>query len=150
MQNLIVKRGTLMLPRVKRGLPSVALRPGDALPAGALADAEVARLVTQGILGPRAARAAELPAEHLPPTRGRWVHDPATLIGKTVEELMVLVVQTDPDHPVLAQGIDVDEGALIRALTADYDPLFAAGAPRADDSTRIEITPAARKRAAKK
>lgn len=148
MQNLIVKRGTLMLPRKNPGSRArVALRQGDTFPAGALSDLEVQALVASGVLGVPAAAPAELPQQGLPPRMGKWCHSPSELAGLSLEALLVLVAQTDPDHAALSGA--ATEAELVRILTADYDPLFESRAPRAADDTRPEIPRAARKRAAK-
>ena len=124
---LIVKRGSLKLPG-KRGSHPTLLRFGQALPEGALSQADIDSLVKQGVLGPES-EAVAAPAG-LPPTRGKWQHDPASLAGKTADQLRAMVLDTDPSVHV----DDLSEASMVQLLTSDYEPVF--NAPKVQSSDR--------------
>lgn len=124
--DLIVKRGSLKLP----GKP-VLLRQGDVVPPFAVSPHEAAALVAQGVLGPSEAPQASAKSG-LPPTRGKWQHEPAALAGKTADQLRAMVLDTDPSVHV----DDLSEASMVQILTADYMPVFAAPKARATDRHR--------------
>lgn len=116
---IVVKKGSLQLPR-NGALRSRRIGVGDVVPAGALAQAELDRLIHDGVLGAEP-EATPKPRRGLPPTRGKWQHDPAALAGKSADQLRAMVLDCDP-------GIDVDdlsEASMVQLLTSDYHPAFA-------------------------
>jgi len=124
----VVKIGSLLLPRAKPGANPVRVARGHAVPEGALPASEIARLVAQGIIGPAEASGARI-AGGLPPTRGKWQHDPASLAGKNADQLRAMVLDTDSSIHV----DDLSEASMVQILTADFLPVFAAKVVRATD-----------------
>ena len=127
---LIVKQGSLQLPRSGRHRAPM-LRKGDIVPPGALPREEIDRLIKAGILGVDA-DAVPAPAAGLPPTRGKWQHDPAALAGKSLDQLRAMVLDADASVDV----DDLSEASLVQLLTSDYNPVFAAPQRKANDRHR--------------
>lgn len=128
---LIVKSGSLQLPRAARNSRPAYVRAGQPLPEGALPLGEVKRLLAQGILVESAPAAPAAPGG-LPPTLGKWSRDPESLAGKSLEQLRVMAAEIDPDC-----GAEVlNEPALVQLLTADWDPVFALPEARSADRSR--------------
>lgn len=95
------------------------LMPGDAIPEGMISDRELRGMVASGtvreIATPDAARAAQKNAQkHL----SKWNVDPATLGNYTLEDMMVMVQEIDPQYPL--DGL-TDQAAR-DLLTKDFDP----------------------------
>lgn len=127
----VVKNGSLQLPRAKAGATPVRIHQGQALPANALPADEIQRLLAAGVLGVAVPSAASRP-QGLPPTRGKWQHDPAALAGKSVDQLRAMVLDTDSSVHV----DDLSEASLVQILTADFLPVFAASVSKATDRYR--------------
>jgi len=133
--DLIVKRGALRLPKrageVYRGRQ---IAQGQALPTDhGLLDEEVERLIEIGVLGK-----PEPPAE--PQRReiiqkGKWCHDPASLVGKTEDVLRLMALETDPTLDAAAVG-ELAEADLVRLLSSDFHPVFATNPARSEDRAR--------------
>ena len=121
---LVVLKGSVKLPRVKRGEAGLHIGKGKPLPEGYLSEAEEARLVKAGILGPDAP--ASVQGSPLPPTRGRWCRDPASLAGLSIGELLTAVTEIDPEF---SGAEELGEAALVQLLTADFDPAFRLPSP---------------------
>jgi len=128
--NLVVKVGTVKLPG--SGPRRVLVRLGQLVPEGALPPADVERLISAGILGP-----AEAPpppgVEPLPGPVGRWRHDPASLAGRSRDELLVMALDGDPEMDVSG----LSEAALVQLLTGDYEPALAPPSARSRDRNRL-------------
>jgi hypothetical protein len=127
---LIVKNGTLQIPRATRTSRPTHIRRGEPLPEGALPPAEVQRLFSQGFL------VESVPAQPepagLPPVLGKWCRDPASLAGRTLEQLRLMAAEIDPDC-----GCEIlNEPALVQLLTADWDPAFALPHAASSDRSR--------------
>jgi hypothetical protein len=117
--DLIVKKGSVRLPRTKPGRPGLALRVGQTVPADSLPAEDVERLLKAGILG--VAVPPPEPSDPLPPRKGKWSRDPASLAGLSVKELLAAVAEIDPEF---SGADDLGESALVQLLTADFDPAF--------------------------
>jgi len=133
---LKVKVGSVMLPKRKGEIARRFLLQGDTVQDGDLEPEDIERLVEDGIIS------IELPVavgekQALPPTKGKWHHDPSKLADRSLKDLRVMVHEIDPKYK-LPQGFDpIDEiGMLVRILSADYDPLFTEEPPKSTDSSR--------------
>jgi hypothetical protein len=78
------------------------------------------------VIGPRVAPVVA--SAGLPPTKGKWCRDPASLAGLTVRELLAAVAEIDPEF---SGAEELGEAALVQLLTADFDPAFRLPAPAA-------------------
>ena len=117
--DLIVLKGSLKLPRAQPSQVGKMVRRGEVVPPHSLPPEEVQRLLKAGIVGPRVAPVVEKGG--LPPTRGKWCRDPASLAGLSVMQLLSIVTEIDPDF---AGGEELGESALVQLLTADFDQAF--------------------------
>lgn len=127
--NFQVARGVIRIPasitgRKAHGFAKKGefLRPGDAIPEGMLSDRELRSLLASGIVKeidtPRRAQAAQEAARrHM----SRWSVDPATLGRKSLEDLLVMIQEIDPEYPLDQVQ---DEDAARRLLSKDFDPDF--------------------------
>ena len=117
--DLIVLNGSLKLPRVKPSQVGTMVRRGEVVPPYSLPAEEIERLLKLGIVGPKAVPVVEKTG--LPPTRGKWCRDPASLAGLSVVQLLSIVTEIDPDF---TGGEELGEAALVQLLTADFDQAF--------------------------
>lgn len=69
--------------------------------------------------------------------RGKFQADPASLVGKTMEELLIMVNEIDEDYDFEANPIE-DEQAAVRLLTSDWDPRYADRIAPVSDRSRPE------------
>lgn len=127
--NYQVARGVIRIPSSITGMqngsfsrPNEFLRPGDAIPEGLLSDREIRQLLAsrtiKQIATPRVAEAAQEAARrHL----SLWSVDPATLGRKSLEDLLVMIQEIDPEYPL---DQIPDDAAARRLLTKDFDPEF--------------------------
>lgn len=118
--------------------------PGARVQSGEFPPEEEAFLINAGALVP----AEEEQPARLPARVGRFRHDPAALAGKTIEQLRVIAMETDPRLDD-AELLVMDVPSLVRLLTADFVP----GQARQDGVTdrsrpSDEKLAAAKKRAA--
>lgn len=118
-----------------RGVAPVALAPGQSLPPDALPAAEVARLLRQGVLAHPEPAADAAPAG-LPPRRGPFCHDPADLVGKTVDQLRVMVGESGSSEYAGCDLLGLDESDLVNILTDDFEPAFVPAATVSKDRSR--------------
>lgn len=126
---LIVKRGSVKVPN-RKGLHPELLRQGQVVPEGMFPMADVQRLIEQGVFGEASAPAApSAPAKSL----GKWRKDPATLAGKSLDELRIMVLEVDERYDLTE---DLDEAALVRLLSKDWDPRVRQDTAVAKDRTR--------------
>jgi hypothetical protein len=129
----IVAKSTLKVPG--SGLNAKFVQPGEVLPPEMLQDeAELERLVAQGLVAPETPSKAAAP-QGLPPTRGKWQIDPASAAGKSADELCAMVLGIDPDFDI-AELAEMSEAELVRLLTSDYTPIFDLADPTSSERGR--------------
>jgi len=148
-----VKQGVVQLPKKPGQLKPEQIIKGEIVPKGALSEEECQRLVKAGILVERSPESFAEMRSGLPPTKGKWNHDPASLADKSIEQLRILVQETDPvDFSALNSAInDMSEteqcGWLVQQLTADFEPVFQKTPDTSDDRTRQDPKSPALRRA---
>lgn len=137
-----VKRGAIQLPRrIVDGKKSVRsatdfLHQGDILPEGIFPPADIksyladGRIEQVGLSEDAAKKAAEAITQ-----RSKWAVDPSSLVGKSLEELLVMVLEID-------ENFDSDElkseADAVRLLTSGWDPKYAQTVAQADDRTEVK------------
>lgn len=129
--DLVVQKGSLQLPR-DTTVRARRIGIGQVVPPQSLPPEEVERLLKAGVLAIRMEDVSHAPPT-LPPTKGRWCRDPASLAGLSASELLTAVLEIDPEF---SGGGELGEAALVQLLTADFDPLFSLP-PAAESSDRI-------------
>jgi len=135
-----VAKGALKIPRTPKGqerkfvTASDFILQGSAIPEGMLSQPEIEGLLKDGRIEPLTQLEAQQ-AAGLPKRRGPWSVDPANLAGKSLEELVLMVLDID-------EGYDVAQlenaGDAVRQLTADWDPAFRDELSRSTDKSRPE------------
>ena len=138
MTRYYVIQGSLRKPRAHRiasgiGRAADFIRQGELVPEGIFSEGDLKLLLEQGWIAPVVATIpeSEKPIEPV----GPWSVDPKSLAGKTLEELLVMVTEVDPNYPV--ENL-TNEGEAIRQLTVEWDPARAQNVPLSFDRTRPE------------
>lgn len=139
MKQYRIKRGAIKLPReirdgkrVSRGA-SQFLHQGDILPEGMFPAQDIASFLADGRIEEIGLSAAEAEQAGAAITqRSKWAVDPVSLVGKSLEELLVMVLEIDPDQPT---GDLKSEQDAVRLLTSGWDPRYAQVVAQADDRT---------------
>ena len=134
-----VVRGSIKLPRDPKATRTFTtqgdfLKQGDVIPEGVLSPEQLRSFLKDGrieILRPAEAEAVK----GRPKTRGRWSVDPSALAGKNLEDLLVMVLEIDPDFDVSEMTTEADA---VRQLTENWDPAFRDTLTRATDKSRPE------------
>lgn len=136
-----VKRGAIQLPRRivdgKKSVRSAAdfLHQGDILPEGIFPPADIAsyladgRIEQVGMSSEEAAKAGAAITQ-----RSKWAVDPSSLVGKSLEELLVMVLEIDPNYESDELQSEADA---VRLLTSGWDPKYAQTVAQADDRTEV-------------
>lgn len=131
-----VARGVIRKPRDPLSARKVAtaadyIGQGEAIPEGMLSEAEIANLLATGYIEPIGLIAPGV----LEPTvkRGKWSVDPAALVAKSLEDMLVMVLEIDPDYDVAALETVT---AAATQLTADWNPAFREAVALSNDRTR--------------
>lgn len=110
---------------------------GDLLPAGVfgsddieswLADGRIARVNVEPAVAAQAGAAIE--------ARGKWTVDPATLVGKGMDALLLMVAEIDPEFDTDQLASEADA---VRLLTSNWNPVFAQVVPPANDRSKPEV-----------
>jgi hypothetical protein len=134
-QQFKVARGTIRRPRTERkaGVKAASdvIGQGEIVPEGMLSPDQIAGLLEQGVIEPITTERETKMAESA--RRGKWSIDPAALAGKTLEDLIVMVVEIDPDYAI--EGISSVSEAVTQ-LTADWHPAFREELARSSDKSR--------------
>lgn len=121
-----VIRGSIRLPRTgdrKFVTRSNFITQGELLPDGIFPESDIASWLAEGRIAPATVTAEVLAAARERNLRkGKWVVDPASLAGKTLEDLLVMVLDIDEDFNV--DLLKTEEDA-VRQLTSEWDPVFA-------------------------
>jgi len=138
-----VARGVLRMPRKTPtvGTPTRAfnnsadyIKQGEVVPEGMLSPEEIASLLSGGIieeLTVAPGQSAAVPVK----SRGKWGVDPVTLVGKNLEELLIVVMQIDETFDVNELKTEADA---VRHLTQHWDPAFREEIARSTDRSRPE------------
>lgn len=130
-------RGTIKLPRdPKRTFTTSGdfIKQGDMIPSGVLSPEQVKSMLSDGRIECMQPAEAAL-AVREPKYRGKWGVDPTALVGKSLEDLLVMVQEIDEDFDVTTLANEVDA---VRQLTMDWDPAFRETIARASDRSRPE------------
>jgi len=130
-----VARGTIRRPRTERkpGIKAASdfIGQGEIVPEGMLTPEQVASLLEQGVIEPiTSVRESAIAAAA---KRGKWSVDPGSIVGKTLEDLLVMIVEIDPDYSV--ERISSLSDAATQ-LTADWHPAFREDLALASDKSR--------------
>lgn len=138
-QQYKVAKGVLKRPRSLTGprkVPTAAdfIGQGELIPDGMLTSDAIADLLQHGLIEKVSVVQATTPGA-LPPRRGKWSVDPAVLVSKTLDELVIMVLEIDPDFDV-AQITDAQFA--VTQLTADWHPSFRDTLTRSTDRSRPE------------
>lgn len=121
-QQYKVARGTIRKPRQDgRRIRTAAdfVGQGEIVPEGMLTPDQIASMLEQGLIEPISTQREAAVAEAA--KRGKWSVDPGSIAGKTLEDLMVMIVEIDPGYPV--ENITTISEAATQ-LTADWHPAF--------------------------
>lgn len=132
-------RGTIKLPRDNKSGRTFTtsgdfIKQGEMIPEGVLSDEQIKSFLATGRIE-LMAPAEVKQAAGMPKTRGKWGVDPTALIGKSMEELLVMVLEIDPEFDVTVIETEVDA---VRQLTSDWDPAFREEIARSTDRSRPE------------
>ena len=134
-----IARGSIKLPRdAKSGrtfTPSGDfIKQGDMIPDGLFSPDQIKALLSEGRIETMQPAEAKQ-AARMPKTRGKWGVDPTALVGKSLEDLLVMVLEIDPDFDVADL---TSETEAVRQLTTDWDPAFREEVTRSTDRSRPE------------
>lgn len=135
-----VVRGSLRLPRGTKGTGFLMSRrdmivQGELVPPGLFTDKDIQSWLAEGRIEPagvsveQAAEAAEVRAAN--PFRV----DPSTLVGKTMEDLIIMVLEIDPDYDT---DLLDDEQAAVQLLTSGWEPSMRQTVAPVSDKSRPE------------
>jgi len=120
-----VVRGSIKRPRVDQTRVFVGVsdfyNQGDLIPDGVYDQEDIASWLAGGRIA-EAGPEEDATAQARIKPRGKWIVDPATLVGKTMEELLLLVSEIDPSFHTSTLE---DERAAVVLLTSDCDPRHA-------------------------
>lgn len=130
-----VARGSIKLPFPKTASKTAApraqfIKQGDIIPEGVLSAEEIDSLLRDKRIQPLKGSVAKKASKARTQRRGPWSADPATLEGKSLEDLLVLVLGIDEDFNV--EKLTTVEKAVAQ-LTKDWDPAFADDVAKAYD-----------------
>lgn len=133
-----VVSGALHLPRVPNTRGQKLIMQGEVVPSGVFSEEDIARWLKDGRIK-QAAEAAPALERASNRHQGKWCVDPATLAGKNMEDLLLMVLEIDPEYDTEPLA---DEASVVRLLTRDWDPLFVPGVASAKDrSAVVAMTP---------
>lgn len=137
-----VKRGQIRLPRgsSKRVFVNHGdfVHQGDLLPQGVFDAADIKSWLADGRIERVDVSAEDAERQSAEITaRSKWSVNPAALVGKSLEDLIVMVSEIDPEYDTDEL---VDEAAAVTLLTSGWDPRFAeeTAAPKATDRTEVK------------
>lgn len=105
---------------------------GDRFSKDTLPAAQLKAMIEDGRVGEVVEEAPEEESQEPCATKGKWCHEPASLAGKSLEELLVMVIATDPDQAT--DELD-SEAAAIALLTSQYDERFQEPLASSEDRT---------------
>lgn len=119
-----VVRGSIRLPRGTKGTGFLMSRrdmivQGELVPPGMYPDADLRSWLAEGRIEPAGVSVAE--AEEVIAVRGSnpFRADPSTLVGKTMEDLIIMVLEIDEDYDTDKLS---NEQAAVQLLTSGWDP----------------------------
>ena len=135
-----VIRGAIRLPRGTEGTGFMMSRKdmvmqGELLPPGIFPESDIeswlseGRIERAGVSIEQAEQAAEIRAQN--PFRV----DPATLVGKTMEDLVIMVLEIDDEYDVDQLA---DEQAAVQLLTSGWEPSMRQTVAPVNDRSRPE------------
>lgn len=138
-QTYKVARGVIRMPRKpgnKRSFSTVSdfIRQGEVIPEGLLDEAAQRSLLADGRIE-LVGEVQSKQAGSLPARRGKWSVDPTALVGKDLEDLLVMVLEIDETFDVSTLPSVVEA---VRQLTMDWDPAFREEITRSTDRSRPE------------
>jgi len=136
-----VIRGSIRKPRAYQKSSVVATArdffiQGDLLPDGVFGKDDIQSWLCEGRI--ESAQVSVVMAQAVAEairSRGKFRADPASLVGKTMEELLIMVTEIDEDYD--ANSLE-DEKAAVRLLTSDWDPRYADRIAPVSDRSRPE------------
>lgn len=131
-----VVRGSIKLPR-PRGAKFISrsqfINQGELIPDGIFSDADIQSWLQDGRIEPISDMDSPLVENARVEHRGKWTVDPSVIAGKSMETLLLMVLEIEPDY-------DTDslesEGDVARLLTSDWKPSYASTVPAANDRSR--------------
>ena len=135
-----VIRGAVRLPRGTNSTGFLMSRrdmviQGELIPPGIFTDADIASWLAEGrieLAGVTVEQAEETIALHL---SNPFRVDPSTLVGKTMEDLTIMVLEIDDEYDV--DSLE-DEQAAIVLLTSGWDPSMRQTVAPVNDRSRPE------------
>lgn len=137
-QSYRVVRGSLQIPRKGSARQFVNrsdfIMQGEIVPAGLFCEADLAGWLADGRICLVIEDQDGTEAREKNRRRGKWMVDPASLYGKTMEDLLLLVIDIDPEYDT--DNLN-DESDVVRLLTKDWDPVFAESVACAADRNSI-------------
>lgn len=134
-----VAQGCVKVPRDPKSKRTFSTRAdflvqGDIVPEGVLSAEDIASLLAAGKIEPLIVQRPE-EARGLPQRAGKWSVDPVALVGKSFEDLLIMVQEIDEDFDVTLLQ---DAGQAVRQLTQDWNPAFRDQIAKASDKSRPE------------
>ena len=134
----VVVKGCIRRPRVAGSGRTFVNRgdfinQGEVLPEGLYSEADIAGWLKEGRIQDidLDAQTAAVVAETIK-ARGKWTVDPSTLAGKSMDEMLIMVMEIDEN----CDEIFEDEASLVRHLTQDWSPEYNAIVPAASDRSK--------------
>ena len=139
-----VTRGTIQIP-VSQGGGSI--EQGCVVPAGALDQKDIERLLGRGILeaivieDPREQSFEQDPGAGQEPqrepavTKGKWNVDPASIADASLEDLLIRVNEIDPTVDLA----ELDEESARALLSSEFQPVFQESVPEATGEQVAEV-----------
>ena len=135
-----VIRGSIRLPRGTSGTGFIMSRrdmivQGELVPPGMFPDSDIQSWLNEGRIEPAGVSVAE--AEEVIAVRGSnpFRVDPSTLVGKTMEDLIIMVLEIDEDYDTDQLA---DEQAAVQLLTSGWEPSMRQTIAPVNDRSRPE------------
>lgn len=118
-----VVRGSIRLPRGKSTGFVMSRRDmvmqGELLPPGIFPAADIQSWLSEGRIAPAGVSVEDAQAAVEARAANPFRVDPSTLVGKTMEDLLIMVLEIDPEYD--ADQLE-DEQAAVRLLTSGWEP----------------------------
>lgn len=131
-----VVRGSIKLPRPggsKFISRSQFVNQGELLPDGIFSSADIQSWLQDGRIELISDQDAPLLQSARVEHRGKWTVDPSVIAGKSMETLLLMVLEIDPQYDT--DSLE-NEGDVARLLTSDWKPSYASTVPAANDRSR--------------
>jgi hypothetical protein len=136
-QSYRIVRGSIRIPRSKMESNAAGanglLPQGDLLPRGMFDDRDILSWLREGRIERADVTEAQIEESERVRTANPFRVDPVTLVGKTMEDLVIMILEIDP-------GFDTDtleaEQDAVRLLTSGWDPKYAQTIAPVNDRSR--------------